>query len=687
MKELPNLQEIADLFSNTTKLEDLLPKIILTLAKLTNSEIGSIYIPNIDNNSLELKYIVIKEGNNFKVIKKENYFVPFDKGIVGWVYRNRSIYITNDTELDKFYIPLKSITKSNIAFPIISTEGEILGIINLEDPSENKYTETEIEKINFIIPIISTILSYHRKLEKENYEKKLFSLLYSINKIFHSIEDLDIIFEKLVNFLTDHLNIKRGMIFLIDDEDNTLKITKSIGLTEEEKSRGIYKLGEGIVGTVALNKEKISTKNIWEDNRFMNKTKAKRPKNKKISFFANPIIFNEKLLGVITSEKEFENDKDFEITEKIMEEISNLIGLSVYKYIKLMKEKEELENENKLLKEQLSDKYKIEGIIGKSDKILKILDIIESVANTNSTVLIQGESGTGKELIARAIHFRSNRKDKPFIAINCAAIPETLLESELFGYKKGAFTGAISDKKGKILLANGGTLFLDEIGDMPLSLQAKLLRVIQNREVEPIGGTPIKVDIRIISATNKNLEELVSQEKFRLDLYYRLNVVKIELPPLRERIQDIPLFVDFFVKKFSQEHNKKIEYVDSKVVDYLMMYDWPGNIRELENVIEQMVVLSKNNKITEDLLPKHLKISPKIKTNYEEEIRELITEYISKLNLSTEKNLYDKIVQPVVKTLINQLMTKLNNKKTKVSEVLGINRNTLASYLKKNKNA
>lgn len=687
MKEIYNLQEIADLFSNTTNLEDVLQKIILTLTKLTNSEIGSIYTPNIEKNGLELKYFVLRENDNFKITKKENYFVPFDKGIVGWVYRNRATYITNDTKSDKFYIPLKSVSKSNIAFPIISSKGQILGIVNLEDSSENKYSEAEIEKINFIIPIISTILSYHKDLEEENYEKRLFLLLYSINKIFHSIEDLDIIFDKLVNFLIDNLGIERGMIFLIDEGEQTLKIVKSIGLTEEEKSRGVYRIGEGIVGTVAVSKEKISIRNIWEDKRFMNKTKAKRSKSKKISFFANPIIFREKLLGVITSEKEFVNEYDFEITEKVMEEISQLIALSVFKYIKLQEEREELENENKFLKEQLSEKYKLEGIIGKSEKIIKILDIIESVADTNSTVLIEGESGTGKELIARAIHYRSNRKDKPFIAINCAAIPETLLESELFGYKKGSFTGATSDKKGKILLANGGTLFLDEIGDMPLSLQAKLLRVIQNREVEPIGGTPIKVDIRIISATNKNLEELVSQEKFRLDLYYRLNVVKIEVPPLRERIQDIPLFVDFFVKKFSQEHNKKIEYVDSKVIDLLMMYDWPGNIRELENVIEQMVVLSKNNRITEELLPKHLRISQKVKTNYEEEIRELISEYISRINLSTERNLYDKVVQPVVKTLINQLMMKLKNKKTKVSEVLGINRNTLASYLKKNKNA
>ncbi|MFN4244737.1 MAG: sigma 54-interacting transcriptional regulator [Brevinematia bacterium] len=681
-----DIQEIVDLLSyESGRLDEIYLKVLLFFAKVTDSDIASLYIPdNISQKGLELKCYIIKEKDNFRPIKKENYYLPFNEGIVGWVYRNRSVYVTNNTKSDSFYIPLEVRKGSNIAIPIISKDGQILCIINLEDSKENKYTEEDIKSINFIIPIVSTIISHHKIIEKANYENKMFKLLYSINRISEGFEDLDEMFNKLANFLVSELNVYRGMIFLIDEESKNLKIVKSIGLTDEEANRGVYNIGEGIVGTVALTKTKISVTNIWEDKRFMNKTRARRSKSKKISFFANPIIYKDSVLGVIATEKEFLSLSDFEITERIMEEISQTIAVSVWKYTKLREEKEKLMNENILLREQLHKTYSIGGIVvGKSEKMIKILDIINSIAKTNSTVLIEGESGTGKELIAKAIHYESNRKDGPFIAINCAAIPETLLESELFGYKKGSFTGAISDKKGKILLSDGGTLFLDEIGDMPLNLQAKLLRVLQNKEVEPIGGTPVKVNMRVIAATNKNLEELVSQGKFRSDLYYRLNVIKIELPPLRERIQDIPLLVDFFIKKFSEEHSKKIKYVDSKVIDLLMLYDWPGNIRELENVIERMVLFSQNGTITDDLLPKYVKETKKPKLSYEDEIREIVANYIYKIDISKENNLYDKMISPLVRTLINLVMTKSKNKKTKASKILGINRTTLLSYIRK----
>lgn len=266
--------------------------------------------------------------------------------------------------------------------------------------------------------------------------------------------------------------------------------------------------------------------------------------------------------------------------------------------IKKAEERINLLRENRRLREELCGQFKIEGIVGKSRKMLQILDIVKKVTPTSATVLIYGESGTGKELIAKAIHYNSPRKDKPFIAINCAAIPEALIESELFGYEPGAFTGANARKKGLFESAHEGTLFLDEIAELPMSLQSKLLRVIQDKEVRRIGSKDtIKIDVRIIAATNKILSEEVTKGRFREDLYYRLKVVTVEIPPLKERKEDIPELVRFFMYKYSREFGKRITDIDEKALEALMNYHWPGNIRQLEAVIERAVIICEGDKI------------------------------------------------------------------------------------------
>ncbi len=251
-----------------------------------------------------------------------------------------------------------------------------------------------------------------------------------------------------------------------------------------------------------------------------------------------------------------------------------------------------LERENRRLQQRLSQDAQIHNIIGKSDKIRSMLELIRTVAQSNCNVLIRGETGTGKEMVAEAIHYGGPRRSQPLIAVNCAAIPETLMESELFGYEKGAFTDATGAKPGKFEMASGGTLFMDEIGDMSLALQSKILRVIQGRSVERLGGSKsMKVDSRLIAATNRNLEELIAKESFRKDLYYRLNVVSIHVPPLRERKEDIPLLVNHFLKKYNKTGGKVVKGVSSRALELLVDYDWPGNVRELENVIERAIVL------------------------------------------------------------------------------------------------
>jgi len=272
--------------------------------------------------------------------------------------------------------------------------------------------------------------------------------------------------------------------------------------------------------------------------------------------------------------------------------------------LKKIEEKRYLVLENMVLKETLRDRLKAEEFIYASDKMHNVASLIVRIAKTDSTCLIRGESGVGKEVVVNLIHELSERKDQPLVKVNCAAIPETLLESELFGYEKGAFTGAYQRKAGKFELANKGTIFLDEIGDIPLLLQSKLLRVIQGREIERLGGLhPIKVDVRIITATNKNIEEETKKGTFREDLFYRLNVVTIEIPPLRERKEDIPLLLDFFLKRFNDRHKKGLKGFTREARDLLIKYDYPGNVRELENVVERAVVLTRGEYISREDLP------------------------------------------------------------------------------------
>jgi two-component system response regulator AtoC len=267
--------------------------------------------------------------------------------------------------------------------------------------------------------------------------------------------------------------------------------------------------------------------------------------------------------------------------------------------VKKLAEHQELVEENLSLRQKLEDHYRFENIITKSAKMQRVIEVIKVVAKSNATVLITGESGTGKELVARAIHSQSNRHSKPFIAVSCAALPESLLESELFGHEKGSFTGAYAQKKGKFEFAEGGTLFLDEIGEMSANIQVHLLRVLEEKEFTRVGGNePIRVDVRVISATNKDLRRAIERQEFREDLYYRLNVVNVELPPLRERKEDVPLLAQHFLSKFASENRKEISGFSPEATQLLLDYDWPGNVRELENAIERAVILARDSLIT-----------------------------------------------------------------------------------------
>ena len=340
--------------------------------------------------------------------------------------------------------------------------------------------------------------------------------------------------------------------------------------------------------------------------------------------------------------------------------------------IKNALEKKNLQKENIFLKQVVRDRYHFGNIIGQSPKMVVLYDLLEKVSPTKTNILITGESGTGKELVAKAIHYNSPRKEKPFVTLNCGAIPESLIESELFGHMKGAFTDAIATKKGLFEVADEGTIFLDEISELPLLMQVKLLRVLQDKEFKRVGGTEdIRVDVRIISATNKDLEEGVKEKRFREDLFYRLNVIQIKLPPLRDRKEDVQILANHFLKKYSEELNKNIAKFSPEALPILLNYEYPGNVRELQNIIERAVALESNQELTAHNLSSYLNEQP------------LLRKGPIDIEIPNEGIDLEKMVEDLERTLLLKALDKTKGIKKKAAELLHINFRSMRYRLEK----
>ncbi|MDW7973346.1 MAG: sigma 54-interacting transcriptional regulator, partial [Thermodesulfovibrio sp.] len=422
------------------------------------------------------------------------------------------------------------------------------------------------------------------------YENIELKALFEVSKVLTSSFELEKNLYSVLEILSKELDMRRGSIFILDKKTEEISIVAAYGLTQEEMKRGRYRIGEGIVGKVIETGIPMFIPDIEKEPQFLNKT-GSRPNKKGISFLCVPIKIEEEILGVVSADRIYADEKaDVDDDLRVLSIVASLIG----QFLKLWETYKIMEDENIILRAQLKERYNFPNLIGQSPSFQAVLKTVMKVAGTDATVLLFGESGTGKELIAKTIHFQSKRSKGPFVAINCAAIPENLLEAELFGSEKGAFTGAVK-RIGKFEQANGGTIFLDEIGELPLSLQPKLLRVLQERTVEPLGSSKtIKVDVRIISATNKDLSEEIKKGVFREDLFWRLNVIPIYIPPLRERKEDIPLLVEHYLKSFSEIYKKNVT-IDDEAMKVLTSYDWPGNVRELANTIERLVVMTESN--------------------------------------------------------------------------------------------
>jgi Nif-specific regulatory protein len=398
-------------------------------------------------------------------------------------------------------------------------------------------------------------------------------------------------FAQVLEILKQRHGIVRGAVALLDAKSAEIHVEVSAGLTDAGRIAR-YRLGEGITGRVVETGKPIVVPKVSREPMFLNRAGKRDLQKQEITYLCVPIVVKGKPVGALGVDLRFKQDRNYDSELRCLGLVAAMMAQAIKAEHLVDEERRRLMDENTHLLEELKERYDFSNIIGTAGPMRQVYEQIAQVAHTNTTVLIRGESGTGKELIAHAIHYNSPRAQKPFIKVNCAALPETLIESELFGYEKGAFTGANSLKKGRFELAEGGTLFLDEIGDINLATQIKLLRVLQEKEFERLGGTStVRANVRLITATNKDLEKAIAEGKFREDLYYRLNVFTIFVPPLRDRKADMLLLADHFLQKYSREHKKDIRRISTPAIDMLTAYHWPGNVRELENVLERAVLV------------------------------------------------------------------------------------------------
>ena len=443
----------------------------------------------------------------------------------------------------------------------------------------------------------------HRAVGSQSDETRKLTTLMEINQALSATLSLRAALHRALELLERHPGALRGAVTLLHPESGQLNTTASVGLTPEGR-RARYQLGEGVTGQVVESGKPVVVPQASREPAFLNRAGRKDLSRREITFVCVPIVSHHKAVGALSIDLPFKKDRDYDGDLSFLGVVASMILQAIKVSHLVDAERQRLLDENIHLREELKEKYDLSHIVGTSGPMRQVYEQIARVARATTTVLIRGESGTGKELIAHAIHYNSPRANKPFIKVSCAALPDSLIESELFGYEKGAFTGAEARKKGRFELAEGGTLFLDEIGDLNLSTQVKLLRVLQEREFERLGGTePVKANVRLITASNKALEKAIAAGSFREDLHYRLNVFTIFVPPLRERKPDVMLLADHFLEKYSIEHGQQIKRISTPAIDMLMSYHWPGNVRELQNTIERAVLVCDGNVVHGHHLP------------------------------------------------------------------------------------
>jgi len=426
--------------------------------------------------------------------------------------------------------------------------------------------------------------------------------VYEICRILGASLDLQRSFRAALNVLSAHIGLPRVMIVLADEGDEQLRIHSAVGMHREQLQRGVWQSGDGVIGRVYQSGLPVTVPDVTQSAEFIDRTGAfSAQAGRMMAFMVVPIKSDQAVLGVLAAQRSVEGNARLSDDQRILKMVASLLAQALALSRTVTEEHRRLQLETTRLQKALAPeprgRFSLDNVIGTSRVMQQVFAEAHQAAPSRATVLLRGESGTGKEAVARAVHYLSPRREAPFIKVNCAALSESLLESELFGHEKGAFTGAAGERKGRFELAHGGTLFLDEVGDISPGFQAKLLRVLQEREFERVGGTrSIKVDVRLICATNRNLEKMVQRGEYRADLYYRINVVSISLPPLRERREDIPALVAHFLERFNKENRRKLKLtVDG--MEVLTHCYWPGNVRELENCVERTATMVQGDAI------------------------------------------------------------------------------------------
>lgn len=491
------------------------------------------------------------------------------------------------------------------------------------------------------------------------------SAILQVSQVLTRSFDLEKNLYAALEILATHIEMQRGCVYLLDPVSRELRIVVAYGLSQAAIQRGTYRIGEGIVGRVIESGKPMFVPNIGAEPKFLNKTDS-RPDKSGISFLCIPIELDGTILGVITVDRIYASDRDTVADDlRLLSIVASFIG----QFVVLWEHFRQTEKECGHLRLQLEEKYSLPNIIGESPAFQQVLKSVRKVADTDTTVLLLGESGTGKELIAQTLHYQSRRAAETYVPVNLAALPENLIEAELFGVEKGAFTGATARRVGRFEMADRGTIFLDEIGEMPLSLQVKLLRVLQEQTFEPIGtSNSVQVNVRVVAATNRNLMEEIANGRFREDLYWRLNVVPIVIPPLRARAGDVPLLLNYYLDKFNSSHHRRVSINDA-TVEYLSAYPWPGNVRELANMVERLVIMAEKEEIVPDDLPPFMRgesfpADTAVNTN------------ISADNLGNE-------VERLERRHIVQALKASNGVQQKASHILGITPRQLGYRIKK----
>lgn len=674
--------------------DSVLDAILDQAVEFTHAISGSIALLND-----ERKELIIRSHRGLEFDISDKVRLRLGQGVTGRCVLTGKTRNVGDTRQDPHYVEVRSDILSELAIPL-KVGSKTFGVLSVDSSSPNAFHDEHEEYLTVLASYAAQIFTNQQALKNLVHRTQIQDLLLEVNTFLGQYPTFKDLFYHSIELLRKKIGLQRTAVYLYQEVSQELLVADSMNYSDEEILRGHYRAGEGITGKVFARKKAIAIADISRDENFLNKSEKKR-KGEKISFFASPIILHNEARGVFNMEIPYTSKSHFEDYTFLVQLLSSLFSQAMQIQELIESEKSEIEYQNIVLKRQLDLDFSLDNLIGNSPRMQELFTKIRMVADTSSSVLLLGESGTGKELIATALHRNSIRASQNLVKINCAAIPSELLESELFGYVKGAFSGAAESRKGKFLLAHKGTLFLDEIGEMDLKLQAKILRVLQEKEFSPLGSEQnYQVDVRIIAATNSNLEDMVRKQTFRQDLYYRLNVIRLDIPPLRERKEDIALLARYLAQKIAAKHGKKTPDLNREALLALEEYPFPGNVRELENILERAIVLSRENQIRAEHLSLQaplLTVFPDaaaISTQTQEQQptnAQLIGEtkpfaakdYIrQQIGSGKEGEYLHAVLAPLEKDLILYLLEKNLYNKSKTARQLGINRLTLEKKIK-----